>query len=231
MVAFRFPGGDGHSATKSAKWKKTFIRLQTPGKRKDEDFEGQASSTPHDSPVYSSKINCAAGFASYNHNGNAPNMKLLSHDKPMEGPGDLGDSIQIYAGVFHITLDCNPSLMAFSGQFLASMHRGSAQFSSRSKEPIRSGLDISSDILVINTALRRERAHEVDLEKSRRYRAKQRAVDPTGYVKRVNADKAAWGQKNPQKVLGIAARVRSKAKDPKRFFYEDCNTNLPLPLI
>ncbi|KAF5534427.1 histidine kinase M3EDp [Fusarium napiforme] len=64
MVVFRFPGGDGHSATKSAKGKKTFIRLQTPVKRKHEDPEDQASSTPHDSLVYSSEINRAAGLTS-----------------------------------------------------------------------------------------------------------------------------------------------------------------------
>ncbi|KAF5569964.1 ATP synthase beta chain mitochondrial [Fusarium phyllophilum] len=103
------------------------------------------------------------------------------------------------------------------------MHRGSSQFSSHSKEPIRSGLEISSDILAMNTALRRERDHEVDLTKSRKHRAKQRTADPIGYAKRVTADKAAWAQKNPQRVLDIAARVKSKAKDSNRFFYEDCN--------
>ncbi|KAF5722016.1 hypothetical protein FMUND_3239 [Fusarium mundagurra] len=103
------------------------------------------------------------------------------------------------------------------------MHRGSSQFSSRLKEPIRSGLEISSDILAINTALRRERDHKVDLAKSRKHHAKQRTADPIRYAKRVNADKAAWVQKNPQKVLDIAARARRKDKDSNRFFYKDYN--------
>ncbi|KAF5680518.1 pyruvate carboxylase [Fusarium circinatum] len=147
--------------------------------------------------------------------------KLLSHDKPMEGPGDLDDSIQSYAGVFHRILNYNPSLMAFSGQ--AYMQRISSQFSSRSKEPIRSGLEISSDILVPNTALRRERAHEVDLAKSRRHRAKLRSADPIAYANRVTADKQAWAQKNPQRVLDIAAKVRATAKESNRFSYDDCD--------
>lgn len=41
-------------------------------------------------------------------------QKLLSHDKPMEGPGDLDESIRSYAKTFHATLYCNPSFMAFS---------------------------------------------------------------------------------------------------------------------
>ncbi|KAF5529527.1 ATP synthase subunit beta mitochondrial [Fusarium mexicanum] len=164
MVAFSFPGDDGPSATKPAKCKKTFIRLQTPGKRKYEDPEDQASSTPHDLLVYSSEINRAAEFNS---------------------PG--------------------------------------SQFSSRSKKPIRSGLEISSDILAPNTALRRERAHEVDLAKSRRHRAKLRSADPIAYANRVTADKQAWAQKNSQMVLDIAAKVRITAKESNRFSYDDCD--------
>ncbi|QGI86270.1 hypothetical protein CEK25_012999 [Fusarium fujikuroi] len=150
-------------------------------------------------------------------------QKLLSRDKPMEGPRDLDHSIQSYAKAFNTTLYCNPSFMASSERFLVCASNGSinpndpiprlscigpAPSSPHAlKEVIRGGIHLPPELLDINAALRRERAHDIDLEKSRRHRAKRRAEDPIGYKQRFTPDKKSWSLKNPDKVLKIATKV------------------------
>lgn len=135
----------------------------------------------------------------------------------MEGPGDLDDSILSYAKAFDATLYCNLSFMAFSVQFLVCASNaiinpndpipmlsstGPPPSSPHAlKEAIRGGIDLPPELLEINAALRRERAQDIDLKKSRRHRAKRRAEDPIGYKQRVTADKKSWNLKNPYKVL------------------------------
>ncbi|KIV86508.1 hypothetical protein PV11_02118 [Exophiala sideris] len=46
--------------------------------------------------------------------------------------------------------------------------------------------------------------------------------DLKGYRARVTKQKKAWSVKNEDKVLKIAAKVRNKAKNEKRFICEDC---------
>ncbi|RKL27652.1 hypothetical protein BFJ72_g13007 [Fusarium proliferatum] len=84
------------------------------------------------------------------------------------------------------------------------------------KEAIRGGIDLPPELLEINAALRRERAHDIDLEKSRRHRAKRRAQDPIGYKQRVPSDKKSWSLKSPDKVLKIAAKVQEKKESTNR---------------
>ncbi|CVK96373.1 hypothetical protein FPRO06_11735 [Fusarium proliferatum] len=90
------------------------------------------------------------------------------------------------------------------------------------KEAIRGGIDLPPKLLEINAALRRKRAHDIDLEKSRRHRAKRRAQDPIGYKQRVPSDKKSWSLKSPDKVLKIAAKVQEKNESTNRFVYGTC---------
>ncbi|CVK98311.1 uncharacterized protein FMAN_12327 [Fusarium mangiferae] len=69
------------------------------------------------------------------------------------------------------------------------------------KEAIRGGIRLPPELLEINAALRRERAHDIDLEKSRRHRSRRQTEDPIAYEQRVTADKKSWSLKNPDKVL------------------------------
>ncbi|KAF5696940.1 hypothetical protein FGLOB1_13135 [Fusarium globosum] len=159
--------------------------------------------------------------------------------RPMEGPGDLDDSIRIDSKAFNTTLYCSPSFMAFSMQFLVCASNssintngpiprlsfiGSAPSSPHAlKEAIRGGIDPPPELLETNAALRRERAHDIDLRNpAGTDRSRRRAEDPIGYKQRVTADKKSWSLKNPDKVLKIAAKVGEKNESTNRFVYGTC---------
>ncbi|KAL9563238.1 hypothetical protein ACKAV7_012605 [Fusarium commune] len=89
-------------------------------------------------------------------------------------------------------------------------------------EAIRGGIELSPEQLEIVNAVRRARAHEVDLAKSRKHRSKRRAEDEVAYKAKVNSDRQAWANKNLDKVNKNAAKVRQKNKSSRRFHCDEC---------
>ncbi|KAG7407727.1 ATP synthase subunit beta [Fusarium oxysporum f. sp. rapae] len=89
-------------------------------------------------------------------------------------------------------------------------------------EAIREGIELSPEQLEIVNAVRRARAHEVDLAKSRKHRLKRRAEDEVAYKAKVNSDRQAWANKNLDKVNKNAAKVRQKNKSSRRFHCDEC---------
>jgi len=94
------------------------------------------------------------------------------------------------------------------------------------QEPIRGNLSATCEELELAAAIRQARRKEKGNIKSREHRAKKRNESLVDYRAKVTEQKMAWSEKNPNKVLKIAAKVRNKAKDEQRFFCDDCQ--LPL---
>lgn len=63
-------------------------------------------------------------------------------------------------------------------------------------------------------------------ERSVSHRAKTRAQDLRGYLDRTLQNRMAWQQRNPERVLEIAASVRARNLASKKFFCETCQQAL-----
>lgn len=74
--------------------------------------------------------------------------------------------------------------------------------------------------------MRAARAKEISRKGYTSYRARHRAVDEVAYKRKVTSDKLVWSEKNKDKVLKTAAKVRNKAIAAKRFHCTDCNMSL-----
>lgn len=85
---------------------------------------------------------------------------------------------------------------------------------------------MTAEELELAAAIREARAKENALERSRKHRTRKRTEDLKGYQAKVTEQKKQWADNNPNKVLKIAAKVRNKAKDDKRFYCEDCEMAL-----
>lgn len=91
------------------------------------------------------------------------------------------------------------------------------------KEAIRGGLELSEEELELAAKIRKARLKETANARCQRHRARKREADEELYKQNVTKAKAAWGEKNPDKVLKICKKVRAKAKESRSFFCTDCN--------
>ncbi|KAL8742197.1 MAG: hypothetical protein Q9184_008291, partial [Pyrenodesmia sp. 2 TL-2023] len=91
------------------------------------------------------------------------------------------------------------------------------------KEAIRGGLELSQQELELAAQIRKARSKERANAGSQRHRQRKREANEELYKQNVTKAKAAWGEKNPSKVLKIAKKVRVKAKESRSFFCADCD--------
>lgn len=90
-------------------------------------------------------------------------------------------------------------------------------------EAIRGGIELSVEQLEIVTAVRKARAHEVNIARSQDYRAKKRAEDEDAYKAHATTTRKIWANNNLDKVYKNAAKVRHKHIAARHFNCEDCN--------
>ena len=93
-------------------------------------------------------------------------------------------------------------------------------------EHIRGDLSLTAEELELAAAIRKARAKDTRNIISQRFRAKRRAQDLDGYRAAVTKMKTAWNEKNPEKMLETAAKVRAKALDEQRFYCSTCQMAL-----
>jgi len=86
-------------------------------------------------------------------------------------------------------------------------------------ESVHADLNLNDDELRLAEEYRRVRM----LEKSARWRERQREQDEVGYKRWLLDQDKAWGAKNPGRVNEIAAGVRKKAKDARPFHCDICD--------
>ena len=89
-------------------------------------------------------------------------------------------------------------------------------------EFIRGDLRMTEEELEVAAAIRKVRLQETANDRSRRHRTRRRNESLDDYRANVTEQKKAWSDKNPDKVVKIAAKVRKKAKDEQRFYCDDC---------
>lgn len=93
-------------------------------------------------------------------------------------------------------------------------------------EAVRGDLTLTAEELEIAAARRTARAKEMHLPVCQASRARRRAQDPVAYKRNVTEVKKIWATKNPDRVLSIAAKVRTTAKNSKRFHCDVCDMSL-----
>ena len=94
------------------------------------------------------------------------------------------------------------------------------------REALRGDLTMSPEELETAAVHRIARNKVNVLACGQRFRAKRRAADPVAYKRSVTQAKKNWATRNQDRVLDIAAKVRVKAKDSKRFYCPPCDVSL-----
>jgi hypothetical protein len=96
-------------------------------------------------------------------------------------------------------------------------------------ERIRGGIDLSPEEVAALEVVRKARAHKKDLAKSQAYRARERAKDEVAYKAKVNADKAAYTEKNRDKVNKNKKNAVNKIKAAGTYRCLPCNQSFATP--
>lgn len=92
-------------------------------------------------------------------------------------------------------------------------------------EAVRGDLSLTPEEIAVADDARRQRALELDREKSARYRKRRCEEDEEAFVQKRRETARDFKERKPERVLELAAAVSQRAIDAQRFRCDTCNYN------